>query len=392
MGADWTNSGCGKKRLRRLSGKHGIPEGEIRAMARFDPTGTNKFLGWIVEQVAGGELSLPRDGSAVMAVLNDFRRKGKSTGIPDIGKWIFTELKDKLLATESKGETTRAMVAGGQRVVLDMSHWKVIEITTAAAADKLCRPEWCIKDPKYWMKYGCGPTAPAYLVMRGGRKYACIVPHCGQMKNTDGRTPKPNKAFKNLLGKLVPQMTVDWTNDFTFFEHIARPPEEIEESKRNARDFIKACWPGGPNTFVNDQEWAYKYARFVLDARWQAGEPAIASDPRFAYEYASYVVKGRWPEGEVAIASDPELAFWYATDTVNGRWPLGEPAIANDPEWAYWYAHDIIKAKWPEGEAAIAMSSRRQEQYAELRADPLIHGQPHRIRPIRAFFGEPTNA
>ncbi len=349
MGVDKTNRACGKKRLKRLSAKHHIPEGEIRAMARFDPTDTNKFLDWIVEQVAGGEISLPHDGSAVMAALNDFRRKGKLTGTPDIGKWTFAELREKLSVTESKGETARATAAAGQRVALDMSHWKVIEITTPTAADKLCRPEWCIKDPKHWKTYSCGSDNPAYLVLRDGEKYACIVPHKGELKNVKDKPLKPTKMFASILRKLMPQMSVAWMSDFLGFEHLLRPIGEI----------------------AANPESAYRHARFVIEGRWPDGEPAIAAYPKWACHYAMDIVGDRWPEGEAAIATDPEWANQYALDVVGRRWPEGECRIANSPMQAYYYACGVVKGRWPEAEPAIAkLPPWYHEQYAAISGYP----------------------
>lgn len=273
--------GAGKKRVKKLATKHGLAEDDVRAMTEFDPTCADKFLGWITEQVVSGEITLPTDGSKLKATLKDFGRKGKLTGEPDINKWTFSRLAEKLSVTESKGEVERYKVKEGQRVFYDEPPWKVVKITTPEASDKLCRPEWCIKDEKYWGAYGCGQDAPAYLVFMDGEKYAIIVPHKGELKDMDNESLEPIGEFVELFKRLNPRMKTAWISDFVNLEHLVKPIEEI----------------------MANPESAYRHARFIVKGRWPDGETAISGDPWWAYMYANDVVNGRWLEGEYAIAS-----------------------------------------------------------------------------------------
>lgn len=328
---------AGKKRVKDLAAKHGFTEDEIRAMAEFDPSKTDKFLGWIAVQAETGDLSIPADGPELKTLLEDFERKGKLTGEPDINKWTFTGLKEKLGVTESKGEVNRSKVEEGQRVVHDAPpfpgvawNWKVIEITTPEAADKLCRPEWCIKDEKFWDEYGCGPNAPAYLVFRDGEKHACMVPHRGEIKNTDDEPLEPTESFYELLKELMPRIHFIVDGDFVDFLPLM-PEDEVasdpEKAFMYAEHIVEERWPKGEAAIARDPKWSFFYATHVLGKRFPAGEPVIASDPDFALKYVTNVVKKRWPKGEAAIASNSRTAYWYATTYVGGRWPEGEDAI-----------------------------------------------------------------
>lgn len=78
---------AGKKRVTDLAAKHGLTEDEIRAMAEFDPSKNDKFLGWIAAQAAAGELSIPGDGPALKALLEEGL-------VENIDMWTFSELTE----------------------------------------------------------------------------------------------------------------------------------------------------------------------------------------------------------------------------------------------------------------------------------------------------------
>lgn len=394
-----------ESRINFLSQQFGIPVDKVKEIAQYDPS-NGKYLGWILKMARAKILKFPEDGSKTIERLTQFQalsRKPNFQGERDVNKYAsYGDLAQAIRDNEgvqTKGEAVRAAQTEGAKLLNSRGDLSLYKVTTPEAAAKLFRhTEWCVKDPKFFHRYG----PPFYYLEKDGAPYKLL--HLGSEYSTpedpDEEQPpsvmnvndKPTSfdEYRDLglnIGPLLqdPDFIVRYA--FTIAkERIPEAEPYILQNPMRAAQYadmvIKGRWPEAEPIIREDVTEAINYAYRVIKGRWSDAEPYIMKSNSAAY-YAANIIKGRWPEAEPYILKDPDHAIRYAEGVIKGRWPEAEPIIMKAASTAYLYALNVIRGRWPEAEPIIMRDPAYAKGYAEFiikdrwpEAEPYIMHNP----------------
>lgn len=295
-----------QSKVAKWAEKFKVPPKTAQHALAIDPTGNGEFLQWIIRQIAKKDIQPPEDNEIVKGSLTKFHKLKKTPrfhGEKDILQYSLAgdlhEVIDEYSGVVGKKEEVRIGEEEGIKHIGNKmgvnESLDLYLVTTKEAAAKFFRDTlWCVRDPKYFLKYK--PNRYFFFTMNG-EPHMLYHPERKEWKDPMNRQMSDPTAAA-LIGQFkLPKV------------------------------FAIALYTEPESFFLKSPELAFRY--FQAKGNFKAGEPLIAQNPTYAFLYS--VNTGRpFPAGEKAIASEPSVAFRYAKEVLEGPFPSGEEVIARN--------------------------------------------------------------
>ena len=309
-------------RIQFYARERGIPEEDLRKLARADPT-DGKYLGWLIKNIVDIEglnddwLGRLRQSLAFYQTVSRSKNLIEHIGLPgDINKltldqvyesWIThkdEDLRSKAEAVKKAKNVAKVFYSNGPYKVLQIGGEGVDPETAIEAACGYSQgTAWCTRTPNKAKGYLEG--GPLFLAFKGNERLF-LANYRGTEIN-DVHNEKIQFTDEILFLLLESGLLQIWA------DHAYSP--EKEDRLFDYLVYYLGIYP-------------YKYPellQYMMDNR-------LVSQERMA-RYLEIVGK-RLPNVEAYIATDPEASLIYAKYVISEPWPEGEQAIKSVPR--YW--------------------------------------------------------
>lgn len=371
---------------------------QIEHVLNADPSPNKAYSIWISKLLQAGNIRLPEDAQKIIETITEFealKKRNKIKGVDVNRLQTYQELVqavEKATGEKTRGEEYRESLTGGQRVIFEDATYRIVEITSVEASQKLCRgTKWCVAAPDMAARYLA--QGPLFLIYKQNKPWVLLHEETGQVMDIYDRTIDGDEA-KEVAGliphtpirKFIDNMREIFRDaDKAAIEQMLDQPEiyyhllwtmgqisnglllryaksdgrAADVTRSIIKEIVEDGYDGAPSLtefepyIAQDPQASYLYASDIIHDRFPAGEPAIALSSEFSLNYAVYVLGGPFPAGEAAMAQNSGHAYLYAIEALHDRFPAGEQAIIKRPDQAYSYAMNILKQRWPEGEKGI---------------------------------------
>jgi hypothetical protein len=307
-----------EERIQFYVQKQKIPEGDLRKLAKADPT-DGKFLGWLIKNVVDPK-DISDDWLGRIRQALEFYQAAKSKnilehlGLPaDTNKLNLDQVYDSWITHKDENLLSKAQEAKKAKktakVFYSNGPYKVLEIGGVGtdlkqAIETACSysqgTAWCTRTPGSAENYL--ERGPLFLAFKGKERLFLANYRGSEIHDVHNNPIKITDEVLFFLleaGLLQFWARYDYKKEDGLFDYLVYRMDVYPHKHPEFTQYLM------DHRMVSQERMA-RYLE-VMGGRIPSIEAYIATDPRAALIYAKYVLSEPWPEGEPAIRSVPKL-------------------------------------------------------------------------------------
>ena len=154
-----------------------------------------------------------------------------------------------------------------------------------------------------------------------------------------------------------------------FLADLLEGIEDLEPYLVTNKDFFKKDLYKYRSYFLNDPQWAYKYARLVDEKPRDDTRKVACGESKWAFCYAVWVDEATRDDTRKAACGEPQWAYAYAGRADKTPRDDTRKAACGEPQWAYFYARDVDRKPRDDTFNAV-IGSTHEEAYIKNLGKP----------------------